>query len=36
VDAAHDGKLVVKFAAKPGSIAGGIYHVRLMRGGRGD
>lgn len=36
VDSAHDGKLVVKFAAKPNSIAGGIYYVRLMRGGRGD
>lgn len=36
VASAPDGKLVVKFAAKEGSIAGGIYYVRLLRGGRGD
>ncbi len=29
--AAHDGKLEVKFAAHPGSIAGGLYGLRLMR-----
>ena len=29
--AAHDGKLEVKFAAHPGSIAGGLYGLRLLR-----
>lgn len=28
---APDGKLIVKFEAHPGSIAGGVYDVRLMR-----
>lgn len=36
VTSAPDGKLVVKFVAKKNSIAGGIYYVRLLRGGRGD
>src|SRR5690554_92762 len=31
VEAAKDGKLVVKFVAKKGSIAGGIYDLRLLR-----
>jgi hypothetical protein len=31
VKAAKDGKLVLKFTAKKGSIAGGIYGVRLLR-----
>lgn len=31
LQAAPDGKLVVKFAAKPGSMAGGIYDVRLLK-----
>ncbi len=29
--AASKGKLVVKFAARPGSIAGGLYSLRLLR-----
>ena len=36
VASAPGGKLVVKFVAKKNSIAGGIYYVRLLRGGRGD
>ncbi len=36
VTSASGGKLVVKFVAKENSIAGGIYYVRLLRGGRGD
>lgn len=31
IKAAKDGKLIVKFTAKKGSIAGGIYGVRLLR-----
>ncbi|SDL13184.1 hypothetical protein SAMN05421823_104459 [Catalinimonas alkaloidigena] len=31
IQAASDKTLVVKFAAHPGSMAGGIYHVRLLR-----
>jgi len=31
VKAAHDGLLIVKFAAKPGSRAGAVYDVRLLR-----
>jgi len=30
-DAAHDGKLEVKFLARPGSMAGGLYGLRLLR-----
>ncbi|MFB9240925.1 glycoside hydrolase family 127 protein [Massilia antarctica] len=30
--AASGGKLVVKFVARPGSIAGGLYGLRLLRG----
>ncbi|NHZ35985.1 DUF6805 domain-containing protein [Massilia rubra] len=29
--AVSGGKLVVKFVAKPGSLAGGLYGVRLLR-----
>jgi hypothetical protein len=31
IDAARDGKLVVKFSARENSIAGGIYYLRLLR-----
>lgn len=31
LEAAPEGKLVIKFAAKPGSMAGGIYDVRLLK-----
>jgi hypothetical protein len=31
VVAASGGKLVVKFVARPGSLAGGLYGVRLLR-----
>ena len=31
LDAAKGGSLTIKFAAKPGSMAGGIYEVRLLR-----
>ncbi|HEY0589951.1 MAG TPA: DUF6805 domain-containing protein, partial [Pseudoduganella sp.] len=30
-DAARDGRLEVKFVAHPGSVAGGLYGLRLLR-----
>ena len=31
--AAQDGRITIKFAAKPGSMTGNIYDIRLMKSG---